>query len=113
MIQKTLIASLTTAALMMIQPVQAQSLRTEHESSKSTYTISPRQLITLANQGRFKAQGIASRNNFRHGVKTGKITAQILIESAIASQRLPAEIRGDRYYLKTVSNHLKSGGCGS
>jgi len=95
-------------------PVQAQnrSIR-ENQNQEFAYLISPRQLISLASQGQFKAQGIASHDRFRHGVKTGKITAQILIDGAIASKRLPAKIKSDRNYLQTVKSHLKSGGCSS
>lgn len=97
---------------MLIAPAQAQNLSGEQHKSSSSYAISPRQLISLAKQGQFENQGIPSHNSFRHGVKTGKITAQLLIESAIASKRLPIEVEGDRHYLQTVKNHLESGGCG-
>jgi len=100
-------------ALTIIAPVGAETSPTKLRSSQASYTISPRQLISLARQGQFKAQAIPSHNNFRHQVRMGKITAQILVEGAIASKRLPANVREDRHYLQTVSKHLQSGGCGS
>lgn len=90
-------------------PVNAQTQTQELDS----YSVSPRQLISLARQGRFKAGGIPSHNNFRQGVKTGRITAKELIASAITHKRLPAEAIGDRSYLNAVNDHLKSGGCGT
>ena len=83
------------------------------ESSSASYSVTPRELISLARQGRFKALGIPSHDNFRNAVRTNKITATELIESAIANNRLPESVRGDRQYFDTVTSHLKSGGCGS
>ena len=107
-----LIASSLAIIFAAIVPANAQS-RKESQSAERTYDISPRELISLARHGRFKSQGIPSQNNFRNGVRTGKITAEDLVASAIANNRLPQEATGDRQYLEAVAKHLKSGGCGA
>ena len=83
------------------------------EVSAADYSVTPRQLISLARQGRFKAQGIPSHSNFRSAVRTKRITATELIESAIADNRLPRSVRDNQQYIDTLTSHLKSGGCGS
>ena len=98
-------------ALIIAGTANAQNIA--RQSVSSSYSISPRELISLARQGQFKAQGIPSHDNFRHRVRTSKITAQELVASAIANNRLPQEVSSDRRYLDAVANHLKSGGCGT
>lgn len=88
-------------------PINAQTL------DNDSYGVSPRKLISLARQGRFKNQGIPSYGNFGNGVRSGKITAEVLVKSAIAQSRLPQTAKRDRDYLNTVAKHLNSGGCGS
>ena len=105
----SIVAYLITIALTTFVPIDAWA----SESSTASYSITPRQLISLARHGRFKAQGIPSHNNFRNAVRTNKITATELIESAIANNRLSESVRGNREYFETVTSHLKSGGCGS
>lgn len=109
-------ASLIAISVAAVVPVKAQASEQNQVTSASvaiSYPLSPRELVSLARHGRFKAQGIPGHNNFRYGIRTGKITAQKLISGAIANNRLPAEALNDRKYLKTVADHLKSGGCGS
>ncbi len=108
----SVVGSLLVMALAATAPVNAQSVA-NNQSDNSSYGISPRQLISLARQGRFKNQGIPSHDGFRQGVRSGKITAEELLESAIASNRLVEEVKSDRNYVSTVEKHLKFGGCGS
>ncbi|MEO1669928.1 MAG: hypothetical protein AAFR77_03940 [Cyanobacteria bacterium J06631_2] len=105
------LAAIALTTIATIAPANAQG-QSSVESNQS-YLVSPRQLISLARQGRFKAQGIPSHNNFRNGVRGGKITAADLVESAIANNRLPENARSNQQYLSTLASHLKSGGCGS
>ncbi len=106
------IGSLLVLTLAATAPVQAQSIEND-KSVNNSYSISPRELVSLARHGRFVDQGIPSHNNFRQGVRSGRITAEELVESAIAENRLAEEVKSDRNYLDTVANHLKFGGCGS
>ena len=104
-----LVGGLLTVSLMPIAPANAQ----EVASGATSYRVSPRELVSLAQQGRFKEQGIPSYDNFRSKARSGKITAAELVESAIANNRLSPEAASDRQYLSAVDSHLKSGGCGS
>lgn len=108
----SVVGSLLIIALAATAPVNAQGIA-NNESDNSSHSISPRQLITLARQGRFTNQGIPSHDGFRQGVRSGKITAVELIESAIANNRLEEGVKSDRNYVDTVAKHLKSGGCGT
>ncbi|MEM8674237.1 MAG: hypothetical protein AAGF83_10245 [Cyanobacteria bacterium P01_G01_bin.67] len=112
MFKLSLIGSFLALAVAASFPVKAQAAPLEPVKSDS-YGVTPRELISLARHGRFTEQGIPSHNNFRSGVRTGKITAEELVASAIANKRLSAEVASDRQYLSAVENHLKSGGCGS
>ena len=110
------LASLVAISVATVLPVKAQTFEQNQKSQSSiasSYSVSPRELVSMARHGRFKAQGIPGHNNFRSGIRTGKITAQRLVSSAIANNRLPADALNDRNYLETVTSHLKSGGCGS
>ena len=104
-----MIKSLTIGSLIFVLtnlvPAQAQNI---HQTS---YHLTPRNLISLARQGRFKAQGVPSHANFIHAIRSGKVDAEILVNSAIANNRLPPEAIGDHSYLNAVTNHLSSGGC--
>ena len=95
--------------LAVTTPVYAQ----ENQSDNNTYGVSPRELISLARQGGFVEQGIPGHDNFSNGIRTGRITAEELVASAIANKRLSEAAANDPSYLETVNNHLKSGGCGS
>ncbi len=107
------IGSLLVISLAATAPVDAQEIVENNQSVDQSYSVSPRELISLARHGRFKDQGIPSHNNFRQSVRSGKITAEELVEIAIAKNRLAEEVKSDRNYVKAVANHLKSGGCGS
>ena len=107
-----IVGTVISTTLGITVPAEAQSLR-DSEAVSESYTITPRKLIALARHGRFKNQGIPSHNNFGNGIRSGRITAKSLVQSAIESNRLPENALSDRDFLKAVDDHLKSGGCGS
>ena len=112
MFKLSLAASLLFVAMVTTAPVKAQTIENNLSASNS-HNIAPRQLISLARQGRFKDQDIPSHSNFGSGVRSGRITAEVLVESAISQSRLPQSARRDRNYLNAVAKHLNSGGCSS
>lgn len=110
---KILITStLMVTALLAAAPLKAQQLDKPKVSNQS-YDLSPRELISLGRHGRFIDQGIPSHSNFGNGIRSGRVTAERLVQSAIDQSRLPENSLGDRKYLKAVNDHLKTGGCGS
>ena len=109
MIKSFLIGSLATLSFVCVTTtsVKAQS----GESYQSNLT--PRQLISLARQGRFKAQGIPGYSRFGSAVRSGKVDAETLIASAIAQDKLSPTALQNKSYIAGVKNHLRSGGCSS
>ena len=105
-------STLLLTALTITIPAEAQSISSDLAVTQS-YKLTPRKLITMARHGRFKAQGVPSHSNFGNGVRSGRITAESLVKSAIDNNRLPENALSDRNYLKAVEKHLKLGGCGS
>lgn len=109
MIKSFLIGSLTILSLFDVTTIPAKAQQIESYQSNLT----PRQLISLARQGRFKAQGIPGYSNFGSAVRSGKVDAEKLIASAVAQNKLPKTALQNESYLSAVENHLKSGGCSS
>ena len=106
MIRSLIIVSLAIVVT-NLAPAQAQNI------NNSSYNLTPRNLVDLARQGRFKAQGIPGHANFISGIRSGRVDAEILVNSAIANNRLPQEAISDRNYLNAVTHHLTFGGCSS
>ena len=104
--------TLMVTALITTAPVKAQHLN-EAKAKDQSYDLTPRKLITLARHGRFLDQGIPSHSNFGNGIRSGRITAKKLVQSAIDQRRLPENSLSDRKFIKAVNDHMKSGGCGS
>ena len=90
-----------------ITPVQA------HNTENQVNNLTPRELISLARQGRFSDRGIPGYSRFGSAVRSGKIDAEKLIISAIAQNRLPKSTLQDGNFVSTVEKHLKAGGCSS
>ena len=106
------LSTLMIPAVFTTAPLRAQNLNDSTITDQS-YDLTPRKLITLARHGRFLDQGIPSHSNFGNGIRSGRVTAERLVQSAIDQRRLPENSLSDRKYLEAVSDHLKSGGCGS
>jgi hypothetical protein len=78
-----------------------------HQNShrNNTTEVRPFNLVSLGYQGYF--QNIPSGGSFIAGVKSGKITATTLIQSAIEQGRLSPETLSDRGYINSVNNQLQ------
>ena len=110
---KILVSStLMIVAMFSTAPIRAQNLN-DLQLTNQSYDLTPRKLITLARHGRFVNQGIPSHSNFGNGIRSGRITAERLVQSAIDQRRLPENSLSDRKFIKAVTDHLKAGGCGS
>ena len=75
--------------------------------------LTPRQLLSLARQGRFSSQGIPGYSRLNSAIRSGEVNAQNLVASAVAQNRLPQSSLQDAQYLAAVEEHLHSGGCGT
>ena len=74
--------------------------------SNTNEQIPPVTLVQLGYQGYFNQQGIPSHESFRFGVKTGKVDAQKLVQSAIDKGRLSRQSLNDSKYLSSVQYEL-------
>ena len=102
--KRTLLVSLSALTLSLIAtPALAEKLTT----AKSNY-ITPVNLVTRSYQGHFTNQGIPSSAAFNRAVKTGKLTASDLVQSAIAQGRLNSDAINDTEYLNNVQSYLDS-----
>ena len=69
--------------------------------------ITPFNLVSSSYQGRFLDQGIPSYNVFLQAIRTNKIEAEDLVESAIAASRLSEATLQDSKYLNSVDAILE------
>ena len=70
--------------------------------------LAPFDLVSLARQGYFKQQGIPSYDGLFAAYRSGRLSAQDLVQSAIASHRLPAGFVADRNYLNAVESQFEA-----
>ena len=75
-------------------------------NSSSSWYITPFQLVSLAKQGDFKAQGIPSYGRLTVAYETGQVSAASLVKSAVVRNKLPASILKDQKYLNAVNAQL-------
>ena len=74
----------------------------------SVVQITPFNLVTRSYQGYFADQGIPGNAAFLTAVSRGTVTAQDLVEKAVAKGRLAPNTINDRAYLNSVSSHLNN-----
>ena len=102
--KRLLIGTLSTVALFTLAvPALGNDLvRVNSWSTRNIVKISPFNLVSGGYQGLFKEQGIPSSGSFVTSVRANKITAEDLIESAIAKGRLPESTLEDDAYINEV-----------
>jgi E3 ubiquitin-protein ligase DOA10 len=98
------IAAAATAQAQTAPPLQ--SMTTANRSVISDQ-LSPADLVSLARRGYFKDQGIASYSAFDNAYAAGKITAETLVQGAIANNRINSTVLNNRMYLSAVANQLR------
>jgi hypothetical protein len=73
----------------------------------SSPELKPFNLVFLAYQGYFEKSGIASAGQFVSNLRSGKVTAQSLVQAAVNENRLPAQTLEDREYLNSVTTVIQ------
>jgi hypothetical protein len=105
-----LIAGLSAVALSIFTaPVvlgNEVSVVKENQAS-SIIEVTPNNLVSHGYQGYFSDQGIPSNLAFINAVKSGKVDATKLVESAIALGRLSSETLNNQAYLSAVNSLLQ------
>lgn len=104
--KRLLIGTLATlATLIFAVPALGNELvKASPFSTRNMVEITPFNLVSGSYQGLFKDQGIPSSGLFLTAIRSGKITAEDLIESAIAKGRLSETTLDDTSYV----NHVES-----
>jgi hypothetical protein len=95
-------ATLTTAQTRVEQEIAA----TQRTTQVSATQLSPADLVALAYQGHYKAQNIPSNGALIEGLERESITAQQLVQAAIALNELPAETLMNQNYLNQVKAQI-------
>ena len=108
--KRLILSTLTTIAISgFATPTLANEIAAKSQSSiTSINKITPFALVSSAYQGRFSNQGIPANGVFFSRVSTNKITAEDLVEAAIANRRLDADTLQDSSYLNSVDQLLES-----
>jgi hypothetical protein len=70
-------------------------------------TITPFSLVSLAEEGRFKDQGIPGFNELRTSYKEGEVTAESLVKVAIDNNLISPQSLQDKEYLDGVRLQLR------
>lgn len=104
--------SLLFLSAVSVPVAQAQTQAVNSATSRTavlepSYQLTPFELVTMANQGYFREQGIPSYMGLVSAHRMGKIRAEELVEAAIRANRLSAQISRDRGYLSAVEAQLQ------
>lgn len=70
--------------------------------------VTPFNLVFLAYQGFFESEGISKFNGLVTDHQSGRVSAEDLVQVAIAMRRLSPDTINDRRYLRSVERHLDS-----
>ncbi|VEP14336.1 conserved exported hypothetical protein [Hyella patelloides LEGE 07179] len=108
--KRSLLVSLSALALSLVTaPAFASEVAAVNShSTNNIVEISPVDLVNRSYQGFLADQGIPSNGAFNRAVHTGRVTAQDLVNGAIASGRLAPETINDRAYLNHVNSQLRN-----
>ena len=106
--KRTLFLSLSALALSLTTaPAFANEVAAVNtQSVNNVVEITPFNLVRRGFQG--SLEGIPSAGSFVRAANTGRVTAQDLVEVAIADGRLAPETINDRQYLRNVTSHLRN-----
>jgi putative effector of murein hydrolase len=108
-----ILASLTTLALATVVAPAAQATP---KTAINPYVagneltnkfLNPASLVALANQGYFQAEGIPSNTLLVSEYRLGRVTAQDLVNAAVKTNRLPADVVNEGY-INAVDTHLQN-----
>ncbi|MDJ0595185.1 MAG: hypothetical protein QNJ72_35270 [Pleurocapsa sp. MO_226.B13] len=106
--KRTLFLSLSALALSLTTaPVFAGEIAAVNtQSVNNIVEITPFNLVRRGYQG--SLEGIKSAGSFVRAANSGRVTAEDLVEVAIADGRLDPETINDREYLRNVTSHLRN-----
>jgi hypothetical protein len=102
----TLALTTTLTPIAQAQRIEAINANVAQGSETVAHQLTPAQLVTLAQQGQFGKQAIPGGGSLIVEYKLGRVNAQKLVEAAIQTGQLPAEVAGNASYLNAVDAQL-------
>ncbi|XGV95009.1 MAG: hypothetical protein ACAF41_19970 [Leptolyngbya sp. BL-A-14] len=110
--KRFILAGLTTLALgtAMVSTANAEptALNPYTAVSAANDRIPPSDLVSMAQRGYLKPQGIPGYLGLASAYTLGQIGAKEVVQSAVTAQLLPAEAVNDQGYLNLVDAQLQS-----
>ena len=108
--KRFLVSTLSILALSNLgtfAPAFADEIAAVNRTTSNTISeITPFNLVSSSYQGRFSNQGIPSYNAFLQAIRTNRIEAKDLVQTAIAAGRLSEDTLKNTEYLNSVDSLL-------
>ncbi|WP_421657068.1 hypothetical protein [Leptothermofonsia sp. ETS-13] len=108
--KRFIFAGLATVALAVVAPpasAEPTAFTLNVANSASTVQLAPSELVTMAQRGYLKDQGIASYQVLTSEYILGQINAQKLVQAAINAKLLPPSVANNQGYLNAVEAQLQ------
>ena len=106
--KKILISTLSTILLSSIAIPASTQVTLNSSRTRNIVEITPFDLVTGAYQGRFEEQGIPSNALFLAKIRSNKISAEDLVNTAISTGRLSENTLYDQSYLNSVESIMNN-----
>jgi hypothetical protein len=108
-----LVAAASMPAVRAEAPNQNPSRTPVPNTPASQQKTEPFNLVGLAYQGYFEDQGIPSAQTLITAYRSGDISAEDVVKSAIQANRLSPDVLNDADYIGAVDNQLRALSSGS
>lgn len=106
---------LSSAALMVVMAIASEAVKANPQVAANRETAmttmqqtTPFNLVDLAYRGYFADQGINSYTQFVSAIRSNRVTAESLVETAISVGKLSPDTRQDSGYINAVKLQLNS-----
>ncbi|NET37346.1 MAG: hypothetical protein F6K19_35865 [Cyanothece sp. SIO1E1] len=103
-----LLTAAPVSAVEGLRPQIRDTIITSDKNLSDLDRITPFELISSARRGRFQNQGIGSYAAFDADYRRGQITAERLVNVAIAEHLLSAQTLADQRFLSAVARQLRA-----
>ena len=101
---KLISAASITATFSLIGSLPASAQAKEIRSHSST---TPFALVSQAQSGRFKSQGISGNGALKTQYRLHRVTAESLVQAGIKARLIPAETLQNSDYINAVNSQLR------
>ena len=95
-------ASITATFYLLGIPASAQAKEVVSHSSTTPFS-----LVSQAQSGRLKSQGISGDGALKTQYRLHRVTAESLVRAGVNAHLIPAETLQDRGYLNAVNSQLR------